>query len=253
MKHKILVISMLLSACLCSPALAEVVDYKDDYVSFSYDDEMIGEIERSISEESNSLNYNLHSRTLKEDGAAECYFGITRNDYEFEGHDLGISYYEGKENDDNPSKILTRGNEKFSHLTMRKSENDDYNAWASVFYDSFKVNDDIDVDNLNFQSNDDAIIFSNEILSDQGYTYCEKALEILNGYMDMSIDPDDASSEIKKLSDRVDSYCEDSDYYTDSAIYSAIFLSHLNIDMGKDGEIQKSIDTLNRLMKNKPE
>ncbi len=253
MKHKILVISMLLSACLCSPVLAEIVDYTDDYVSFSYDDEMIGKIERDISAESNSLNYDLFARNRKEDGEAGCHFGITLNDYEVAGYDFGISSYEGKENEDNPSKILNKGSERFSHLSLYESENDDYNAWARVFFDSFKVNDDIDVDTLEFQSDDSTVIFSNEILSDQGYTYCEKALEILNGYMDMSIDPDDASSEIKKLSDRVDSYCKDSDHYADSAIYSAIFLSHLNIDMGKDGEVQESINELNQLMMNKPE
>ena len=253
MKYKTLVTSMILSTSLYSPALAEIVDYTDDYVSFSYDDEMIGKIERDISAESNSLNYDLFARNRKEDGAAGCHFGITLNDYEVAGYDFGISSYEGKENEDNPSKILNKGSERFSHISLYESENEDYNAWARVFYDSFKVNGGINVDNLEFQSDDSTVVFSNEILSDQGYTYCEQALDILNGYMDMSIDPDDASSEIKKLSDRVDSYCEDSDYYADSAIYSAIFLSHLNIDMGKDGEVQESIDELNQLMMNKPE
>lgn len=250
---KVVVLLAAFEVFFCSATRAEIVDYKDDYVSFSYDDEMIGEIGRTISAESNSLGYDFSSNVRKDDGSAWCNFSVTPNVYEFEGQDFGINFYEGKENEDDPSKILTKGNEMFSHIYMHKSENDECNAWARIFYDSFKVNDGIDVDNLEFQSDDNTVIFSNRILSDQGYTYCEKALEILNGYMDMSIDPDDASSEIKKLSDRVDSYCEDSDYYADSAIYSAIFLSHLNIDMGKDGKVQESIDELTQLMKNKPE
>lgn len=252
-KCKVVVLLAAFEVFFCSATRAEIVDYKDDYVSFSYDDEMIGEIERNIMEESNSIDYVISSGVRKEEGAAECYFGISLNEDVIGGHDYGLSLYEGKENDDNPSTILTKGTERFSHLSLYKSENDDYNTWARVVYDSFKVNDGFDVDNLEFQSDDNTVIFSNRILSDQGYTYCEKALEILNGYMDMSIDPDDASSEIKNLSDRVDSYCEDSDYFADLSIHSAIFLSHLDIDMKQDGKVKESIDELTQLMKNKPE
>lgn len=238
MKDRIIVTAAVLSLALAAPAAAEIVDYSDDYVSFSYDDEMIGEIWKFRLMEDSPLMYSFVSG-IKKDALAECYFGVAKKE-----KDTSVEESENR-------KVLLETDDYCAYLHMSDDiEDDAFAAWAKVFFDSFSLS--ADMDTLLAGSSIDETVYLNVELSDQCRKYAEGALETLNGYMDMSVSEDDAVAAIEDLQSRIDSYVEESDYYFDSKLKNELFLTNLTLMQNDDGEIQKTIDELQKLIGEDP-
>lgn len=234
MRYKILVSAALLSMLLAAPAAGKIVEYSDDYVSFSYDDEMIGEIWKFRVREEYPLMYSLTSG-IKKDTLAECYFGVGKKE-------RGVSIEES----DN-QKVLLETDDHYVYLYMPEDlEDNAFTDWAKLFFDSFSLS--ADMDSLLTGDYINETVYLNVELSDQCRKYAEEALKTLNGYMDMSISESDAVAAIDKLKTRIDSYVEESDYYYDSNLKNKLFMTSYHLTANEDGEIQKTIDTLKMLI-----
>lgn len=245
MKYKYLVSVAALSLVLVAPAAAQIVQYSDDYVSFSYDDETIGQIRRHTDAASDSFYYSLDSGYLKSNGSISCTIGVKPNDSMF-----GADFYQDTSDPNYPRKVVEESDTQFSYMSMGGDSEDPARIdQARIIYDSAEFN--VSLEDIDIKADEDELIFSNVILSDQGYTYAEEALNILKSYMDFSLSSRDAANQISELYDRLDNYVETSDYCFDYDVEQAIYLMDVNIGIKQDGEVQKAIEELNILLSNK--
>lgn len=241
MKKRIIVATTISALFLSYPICAEIVDYNDDYVSFSYDNDMSGTLYSHLSE--NSVGYLLICADKTSDGHAQCAISIHKKHDEFD-QDL----YEKMLKDSPSDYVIIQDDDVFSYISwLSDSDDEDINSWVDLFRESISISDDID-DIEASEEIEYSDIFSNYHYSDQVYAYAQKALDILNGYMDMTLQKEDAVKQIGDLYSRVESYVENSEYYFDGDLKNALYFTDKYIESGDDGEIVKAINELQRIL-----
>ena len=265
---------LLIGAMLAVPASAEIQTYSDDYISFEYDDEMLGEIIKRISYDLDydHIEYSVSTRikSNQESGTTvrmmvtsspniiESLFTEGDNDeytITLESDDPLTSRidFKAENGGTNFCKVLAKRNDQYVITIIATSELDSerYNVCKHIV-DSVVVSDNFIENGYIPKDTDDSReteeIFYNLRLSEQGIKYAQAALDICNQYLDIEISGKEASDKIEELRNRVDSYKDSSDYYADSDIYYAIFNTNVEFLLGNDAKIIETRDELQRMV-----
>ena len=273
---KKIIATMLIGTMLGVPVSAEVQTYSDDYISFEYDDEMIGSIEKHsmLNAEYFTIQYYMNT-SIKKDDATDNYACITitsneqriknsKSDGETEmtvrtliSEDPITTQIEYKDDSGIISidKIVAERPDQcvISSISSNDNESKEY-SYCKLFADSAAVSDKFNekgydysdpVDDTEIESE---YIFLNKRYSEQAIIYAQKAIDTCNQYLNMEISGKDASDIFEELAMRTDSYKDESEYSSDSDVYDAIFLKDFCFITGEDSEIIKTLDLLQMIV-----
>ena len=227
------------------PAYAEVKEYSDDYVSFSYNDEMPGEISIINSEEnSHSIHYSFTCADNTANGNIVYDLSIIEKNEDFDQEFYDTLFEIGKvEAIKHQDDDLVLCYSTFSNNT----EDPELIKYWDDFQESLTVADNLkSVDSSGIDSQN---LVSNVHLSDQALVYAQAALDILNGYMSMDLDPEDASEQAEKLQERIENFLDGtgSSYY-DYKIRFPLYNMDYYLKYGHDDIVSESIQELKEIL-----
>lgn len=231
----------LFSALLSVHASAQIVDYSDEYVSFSYDDEMLGKIHISTRYDNDHyIEYDFDFADKSEDPISHYALYLQNKDENYDEAQYGnlLNGKLGRE------PIFFQNDEKVLIFCSMSSNTDasPFKQYIDIVFDSLVVPEVDSVDSSKITSGD---IFMNVNISDQASVYAQTGVDILNKYMKMELSPDEAADQISTLVTRIDNYLKnDTEYYFDREIKYPFSLVDLYLSGGKDDEI---INTINKL------
>lgn len=265
---------LLIGTMLAVPVSAEIQTYSDDYISFEYDDEMIGEIAKRIEYEYDYDYIEYYVRTMirsKQEKGTVAKILITSSpttvDVLFTEEDTE-DYTVTLESDDplTSKKEFRKENEGTNFNKVLAQHGDQYvisiistNEIGSERYNNCKnIVDSVVVSN-NFIENgyipkdtqekyEEEEILYNKRFSEQGIKYAQAIIDVCNKYMDMEIGGKEASDTIEELRNRLESYKDVSEYFSDSDIYWEIFNANYYFSTGKDAKIIQIIDKMQEII-----
>ena len=224
---------------------AQIFDYSDDYVSFSYDDEMLGKISiMTHYGNDHYIEYDFSFADRTEDPVSFCMLCLQNKDENYDE-----SQYEPVLSGKNGRDInIIQNDDDFLVFTSKTSnlDNSPYQKYIDIIFDSLSFSD---FDSIDSSLVSDGDVFVNINISDQATIYAKAGIDILNGYMKMEIGPDDASDQINELITRIENYLDgDTEYYFDREIKYPFSLVDLYLSSGKDDKILEVVHELEDLI-----
>ena len=246
MKIKLLIV-IVIAIAITSPVHGTIREYSDEYVSFSYDDEMPGELYVSTSDYSSpSVHYYLHciNPEENEDEQITCFLTLIKKDENFDQDtydtllETGVSDHTIYQNDDNALCYLS---------TRIGSSDPAFIESLEVFRNSLIVQENIESVDVSKIKPRNLVL--NVKLSDQALVYAQAALDILSGYMNMDIEPDEAAAQIEKLHDRIENYLDGNTcFYYDYKVEIPLSSMDFYIKFGHDDIVSETILELEELL-----
>lgn len=260
---------------------SEIATYSDEYVSFDYIKGVNCDISYSYTDYDNILAYSCSTAMTDDDKNISVRISIRNiKDYEtsnkIEAGEWKEHYFSESSDKHYIREVVSSGDfpevkltytdpdDRIDYVKLIGYTENDFVVARFVFdgedsekselcrkiYDSVKVTD-FYLDN-GYMNTDDRVvierIYSNIVLSEQGKKYAEAAIGILEGYLSFEIDADEASKQIDEVRNRSESFSQTSDYLYDSRIDSELYVTSLDIDMGNDGNVSKTLQELKTLI-----
>lgn len=245
MKYKILVTAAVLSLALAAPAAAEIVEYSDEFVSFSYDTDMPGEVSVHSFGDEHAVNYSF--TCAGNTSPDHVVYTLVINE---KTDDFDQQFYDGLFESARVEINKIQDDDHILCYTTWKCETDDpaLLTYSDAFLDSISIKEDLSsVDAAKVESQD---LVSNAQLSDQAVTYAQSALDLLNKYMSMELDPADAAEQAEQLQTRIENYLDGDSYgYYDSQIKYAFFNMDFYLKYGHDDVVAQSIRDLEDILR----
>ena len=129
------------------------------------------------------------------------------------------------------------------------SEFPDQDVFFKEMYDSIQISDSFLSDGYSPSDEwDSTDILLNVVYSDQALNYAKELVRIGKGYLDFSIQSDDAYNQVKEVYDRFASYCETSEYMYDSKLRHAAFGIDSKISSKNDSDVINIVRDLQDLI-----
>lgn len=265
---KRILIGLIAGTLLAVPASAEIQTYLDSYVSFQYDDEMIGEISKTETGDPVYVMYEVNTSIKKNDPDVNyANLTISTNPYiinsitdEFENQkrtiisedplQVSIEYLDHPGTQTIVTVIGTHEDQAVTtSITSNNRESKNY-EYCKQFIDSITLSELFNYEGYFFITKEtgDSImisdIFNNKRYSEQAILYAQKALDTCNQYLAMEISGEEAAKVFDELERRTKSYKDTSEYSSDSDVYFAVFLKSSSFKRGDDAKVMEIRDKL---------
>ena len=250
---------------------AEIKTYSDEYVTFQYDDEMVGVVSKT--HRNDFLSYMVSSKYKVGDPTSvaayvefckvpsliDTFLDPTGTDnihveiVSEENYDRDLSYADGDVTTTSHQHldVLNDTDSIIYSLTSNSEDSPNY-EYVQMLLDTVTIADEwkesLTIPKPESEYGDVDIIFKNVKYSEQAIKYAEAALEIYTQYFDMKMDGEEAAKKIEELENRTKSYKDTSEYAYDSDVFYAIFLDSSSFRNGKDADLMESKEKLEAII-----
>ena len=217
-------LSIIAAIIISVPVSAEIQTYSDEYVSFQYDDEISGFIERYC------LRTGFVSYVFIDENDAVTEISMTKDSADLE------------KLKEVPTNIVISDN-----VIIRQYNNGEKSNFFDLVKDSVSVPDDLDIpDDL-----DSMYIYRNYPYSEQALNYAQAGLDICNEYLTFEITGKEAEKRMEELTKRADSYSDSTGNYGDEDVYHTLSYTSLDFARNDDADIVSLKNELEMILANK--
>lgn len=214
---------------LALPVAGEVQTYEDEFVSFQYDDEINGFIDRY------------------------CMDDVILYDFENDDKYCGIKIAFTEKGIDELRTLASSGRIVYETLL------DNGDVFAIVSYDVDAQSDFWNLvsesatlkDGCDFEKKVPTVaLYKHYPYSEQAINYARKALSICDSYLSFDIDGKEAGRQIEEVAARAKSYADSTEDAGDSDVYYTVSFEEMNFRLGSDDKIMSLKRELEMILSN---